>query len=272
MEAVVLTDWIIIAALVFFAFRGFKLGFVLQFMDVLGALIALIVAFSLFEKVGGMIAGVLGSSATLGNVLAFILIAIVVSGTISFCGRLWQKATKSSPVSLLDKLGGSAFGILKGILLIAFMLLIIGSIPLPKLHQTIGESGLASDIGQVTPLMYGLVERALPANVPRLLITPEGLQLRKTRFSDLDGATCVDCRGEVEFKGFESKGLVSSPKFICSQCGRTSDGCQTFEGHHQIYDRCPAEMGKQGIAIDCDSWPNNKPVIVKGPCPVCGAK
>jgi len=269
---VVLTDWIIIAVLGFLAIRGFKRGFVLQFLDVLGAVIALIAAFSLFTTVGTMIAGVLGSSSTLGNVIAFILIAVLVSGAISFCGHMWHKATKSSPISLIDKLGGSAFGILKGILLFAFILLIIGSIPLPTLHQALGKSGLASDIGQVTPLMYGLVERVLPASVPRLLITPEGPQLRKTRFSDLDGATCVDCRGKVEFKGFQSKGLASSPKFVCSQCGRTSDGCQTFEGHHQIYERCPVEMSNQGIAIDCDSWPNNRPILAKGPCPVCGVK
>jgi membrane protein required for colicin V production len=272
LETVVLTDWIIIAILGFFAFRGFKRGFVSQLLDVIGAIVGLIAAFSLFTTVGGAIAGVLGSSSTLGNVIAFILIAIVVSGVISFGGRLWQKVTKSSPISLFDKLGGSVFGIVKGVLLIAFILLIIGSIPWPKLHQVLEESGLASDIGRVTPFMYGIVERALPASVPRLLITPEGPQLRKTRFSDLNGATCVDCRGEVEFKGFQSRGLASSPKFICSRCGRTSDGCQTFEGYHQIYERCPVETSNQGIAIDCDSWPNNKPILAKGPCPVCGAK
>ena len=236
----------------------------------IGAIVGLIAAFSLFTTVG---APSQGSWAVLHtwNVIAFILIAIVVSGSFHLVAVL-AKGYKSSPISLFDKLGGSVFGIVKGVLLIAFILLIIGSIPWPKLHQVLEESGLASDIGRVTPFMYGIVERALPASVPRLLITPEGPQLRKTRFSDLNGATCVDCRGEVEFKGFQSRGLASSPKFICSRCGRTSDGCQTFEGYHQIYERCPVETSNQGIAIDCDSWPNNKPILAKGPCPVCGAK
>lgn len=265
-------DWIIIGVLGFLAFRGFRRGFILQLLDVVGAIIALIVAFRWFESVGGLLSRSLGCSATLGNVLGFILLAVSISGAVSFGGHLWRKATKASPVSLADSIGGAVFGAIKGVLLIGFILVILGSVPIPSVHSTIGQSGLARDIGQITPKFYGLVEKALPASVPRLLITPEGPQLRRARLSDLEGATCVDCGGKVRFFGVDSRGLLYSPKFVCTQCGRTSDGCQTYQGYHQIYGRCPLEQTDEGVAIDCDSWPNNRPVLVKGPCPVCGRR
>lgn len=265
-------DWIIIAILGFLAFRGFRRGFILQLLDVLGAIVALIAAFRWFESLGGFIGRLLGCSATLANILAFILIAVAFSGTVSLCGHIWRRKTKTNPVSLVDSLGGAVFGAIKGVLVVGFILVIVGTIPLPSLHAQVGESGLARDIGQVTPKIYGLLERSLPANVPRLLITPEGPQLRRTRLADLDGAMCVNCRGKVRFEGVESRGLLYSPRFVCTQCGRTSDGCQTYEGYHQIYGRCPIEATVEGVPIDCQSWPNNRPVYVKGPCPVCGRK
>lgn len=265
-----LLDWIIIAIMGFLAFRGFRRGFVVQLLDVLGAIVALIAAFRWFEPLGGLISRLLGCSPTLGSILAFILIAVSFSGIVSLCGLIWRRKTKTNPVSFVDSLGGAVFGALKGVLIVGFLLVIIGTIPVPSVHAWVGESGLAHDIGQVTPKLYGILERSLPANVPRLLITPEGPQLRRTRLSDLDGATCVDCRGKARFEGFESRGLLYSPRFVCTKCGRTSDGCQTYEGFHQIYGRCAVEAAIEGVPIDCESWPNNRPVYARGPCPTCG--
>lgn len=267
-----IVDWLIIGVLGFLTFRGFKRGFVSQIMDVLGAVIALIAAFRWFEPAGRAISGAIGASTTLGNILGFILIAVAVSGGISFLGARWRGTTLSSPVSLVDNLGGALLGAVKGVLIAGFVLVTLGAIPFSPLQGAINDSGLAGDISRTAPVFYGLFERTLPASVPRLLITPEGLQLRRARVADLDGATCLSCRGKVRFEGFFAHGLLYVPRVTCTRCGRTSDGCQTFEGYHQIYGRCALEKAEEGTALDCQSWPNNRPVMVKGACPVCGKR
>jgi hypothetical protein len=93
----------------------------------------------------------------------------------------------------------------------------------------------------------------------------------RVNFTRLDGATCIECRSAVKFLGYKLRfGLLVSPKFQCPNCGRTSDGCQTFEGFHRMYRHCPHQVARGRIAIDCGVWPDNHPVQPLGRCPVCG--
>ena len=80
-----------------------------------------------------------------------------------------------------------------------------------------------------------------------------------------------NCRAATRFEGYQfSRGTLMSPKFKCPQCDRTSDGCQTFEGFHAIYDACPAELAREGLQFDCGVWTNGWWTVPQGPCPVCG--
>jgi hypothetical protein len=142
------------------------------------------------------------------------------------------------------------------------------NIPLELTRKPVRESFLAKDILGLTPLFYFFQERSLPANVPRLMITPEGLQLRRFNYQELDGATCLACGGKVQFDGYKSKGVMSYPHFTCTQCGRTSDGCQTYEGYHLLYGKCPKEVEEH----NCELWPDPRSVKAKGTCPVCRGK
>lgn len=146
-------------------------------------------------------------------------------------------------------------------------------------------------------VLAGLAERTMPQllilaeklniDPPKLLFHPstfegewskEGLwegrieyRFEKLPFSKLDGSTCIACDGKVKFLGYLRKDknpLV--PKFQCTQCGRTSDGCQTFEGFHKIYGICPVDEALKGTQLDCGTWTNGIWVVPKGKCPVCG--
>lgn len=145
--------------------------------------------------------------------------------------------------------------------------------------------------------LAGFAERALPRllilseklhiDPPKLVYHPstfegewsrEGLwkgkveyRFERFAFSQLDGATCIACGGKVKFLGYFRKDknpLV--PKFQCTRCGRTSDGCQTFEGFHKIYGICPVDEARKGVQLDCGTWTNGIWVVPKGKCPVCG--
>lgn len=79
--------------------------------------------------------------------------------------------------------------------------------------------------------------------------------------------TCVTCGGPVNYLGFGHKPKPGVPLFGCAECGRQSDGCQTFEAHHLLYGRCALE---DNCAVRCGHWlcDWSRP---RGICPVCGA-
>lgn len=95
--------------------------------------------------------------------------------------------------------------------------------------------------------------------------------VERINYSRLSGSTCIECRAAVHLDGyFRRIGVSVSPKFTCPACGRRSDGCQTFEGFHKMYGRCPVDVAKALGPIDCGVWPNDRPVYPKGVCPICG--
>lgn len=258
-------DWVIAITLVVMAYRGYRRGFVGQIFELLGSIMAIVGAFYLFERVGNALRPWLRVSENLANVAGFILTAVVIALAFGYIGRQWNKMVKSSSLTFVDGLAGSAFGVFKILVIMIFILLLMVNIPWEVTRKPIRESFLAQDILRLTPFFYLLQERSLPANVPRLMMTPEGLQLRKFNYQELDGATCISCGGKVHYDGIKSQGVMSYPHFTCPQCGRVSDGCQTYEGYHKMYGRCPSTESPN----NCKVWPNPTGVVPKGLCPVC---
>jgi len=86
-------------------------------------------------------------------------------------------------------------------------------------------------------------------------------------FSKCGRWTCVACGGPVEFLGFGHDPKPRVPLFACLECGRRSDGCQTFEAHHLLYGGCALD---DGVPMRCGHWLCSwaRP---RGACPVCGA-
>lgn len=261
-----LLDWIIAISLISLAFRGYRQGLVSQIFDLMGSIFAIIGAFYFFEKAGGFLSGFLHVSNNLANTLGFILVAIMISVGFGYIGHQWRKYTKSTALSQIDSLTGAAFGALKGLIIMVFIFLVMISVPWQVAQKPVRDSFLAQDVLKLTPFFYALQERSLPANVPRLMISPEGLQLRRFNYKSLDGAQCIACGGRVRFDGYQNRGVVSYPHFTCTRCHVESDGCLTYQGYHQFYRRCPWESES---AIECKVWPTPVAKEPKGICPVC---
>jgi hypothetical protein len=88
------------------------------------------------------------------------------------------------------------------------------------------------------------------------------------RFREWGEWTCVRCGGRVEYREFGHEPRPGVPLFECVACGRRSDGCQTFEGHHVLYGECALE---DRVPTRCGHWLCEwaRP---GGECPVCGAR
>ena len=181
-----------------------------------------------------------------------------------------EKITDNSALSTLDGIAGALFGAFKVLIVWVLILLFLSSLPWEFIQTPLSQSTLARDVLKLAPTFYFLQERALPADVPRLYMTPEGLQLRKVKYEDLDGSTCIACGGEVRYLGPAKQGLFYFPLFECTLCGRKSDGCQTFEGFHLFYGRCPWDARTFPQGTKCEIWHAEPPVYPGTICPVCG--
>jgi uncharacterized membrane protein required for colicin V production len=263
-------DWVIGAVLGLFIFLGYRKGFVQQFFDLLGSVFALLLAFYFYQRLGKYLAQLLNCSVPLSNIIGFILIVIIISGTVSFIGRRWHVANKDEPVALIDGLMGALLGGVKAAIIILIILLIIIATPWNFLHKPIETSTFAKDLLRLESLFYFIQDRSLPPDIPRLVVSPDGVRLKGINERKLSGAICVACGAKVHYRRLVKQGLSYYPQTYCPKCHRLSDGCLTFEGYHMINGVCPYEkIGSIGVT-DCKVWPNLEPARVWGKCPVCG--
>ncbi|NLM37056.1 MAG: CvpA family protein, partial [Firmicutes bacterium] len=206
-------DWAIIITLLIFAYRGFRHGFVQQLLGLLGSVVAVVTAFYFYQKLGFVLAEWLRISDNLAGILSFILIVVGISAVVGLSGKKWRKITDNSAISTLDGIVGALFGAFKVLIVWVLVLLLLSSLPWEFVQTPLLDSTLARDVLKLAPAFYFLQERVLPANVPRLYLTPEGLQFRKIEYEDLDGSTCLACGGCVHYLGTAKQGLFYFPLF-----------------------------------------------------------
>lgn len=176
------------------------------------------------------------------------------------------------------RIGAGFIGLLVGLSVNLVMVSAVGRNP--RFEGAVIRSRLAQPFLEVTPAINHAAD-LFDVNVPQLSRRPARFEDEaeggewvfgdRINYLKLDGSTCIECRSPVEFKGYRRTcGVLVSPLFVCPKCGRTSDGCQTFEAFHRMYGHCPYEVTEGGSTIDCGVWPNDRPVVPVGPCPVCG--
>jgi uncharacterized membrane protein required for colicin V production len=276
-------DVIIALILVIFLLQGMKSGFIRSIFNVTGVIVGLLVAIRYYAFASGMLMAFMNMPQLIADTLCFITLFSLSSIAIQLVGSLFSMITRLKLIKVVDKAGGSLTGLLIGLALIGFVLIMLTAFPVYSgFQEQINQSTLALPIVEAVHYTYGELTGMLPFELPHIAFHPEDLSIlynnisnysdhSGVNFRNLDGATCFVCGGAVEFLGFQHNDKNSvSPKFICSDCGRTSDGCQTYEGYHEMYGKCPVLLGKQGYRLDCGIWTNYSYHRPGGPCPVCG--
>jgi len=213
------------------------------------------------------------------DLTCFILTLLIAVLAIILTLESFRKRTDTRGAA--DRLLGLGLGAVEG-LIFAGGAVILFSAALSG-AEDIERSRTGRFFAGVIPRTYEWVERK-GLTFPKMLVLPVSYSgefdrtTRKIRFERinvprLEGAHCVKCGGTVSFAGYVPRaGAAMFPKLVCRECGRTSDGCQTYEGYHVLYKSCPIDAAEHGVRFDCGNWPNGDAVVPAGPCPVCGKK
>jgi len=255
-------------------------GLWLSLLDIGALAMSLTIGSFAYPLLGIPLRTLLGLPQPAADALGFLGLTLGIVFAIGWLARYLPE--RSRIPRRLSQLGGGLIGMGLGLTLSAGVVMLSGAL-LGNTHP-IESSFLGDRLLNGLAWSYGASER-IGIAIPKLSIQPVrfeeeaegshslqgGLRFRRINFARLDGATCIKCRGKMRFLGYSRKvTTLLSPKFQCTLCGRTTDGCQTFEGFHRMYGHCPVDEARQGRLLDCGVWTNNDPVAPNGPCPVCG--
>ncbi len=274
---------IIIALLLTMAmFQGLRSGLLKTLFSIVGIAAAILMAFKYYAPLSTFVLSYIPLPHTLTDLLSFMVIFTSVSLAIHYIGHLISSIIHFSFFRFLDKIGGIFAGLILGLIFCGIILVLLTSFPLFEgMQEHLEASVLAPPLTEVTSSLYKEFSNVLPVKLPEIFFYPEEMsdyfhslsrliEQQGINFSSLDGSTCFVCGNAVIFNGYHNNGKDSiSPKFTCSHCGRTSDGCQTYEGYHVMYEQCPVELGDIGYRFDCGIWTNHSYHRPLGPCTVC---
>ncbi len=272
-------DLLILALFALCAGLGAVRGWRRSTLDVVSLIVGLLVGLFLYPAGEWLLRKLLGLPDLLAGPLGFgLMIALGVVGSVLLLGR-W--AAREEVLTNLSRVGGALLSLLLGAMGMGpFLTLASVFFSSP---QQVDRAPLARPFLAAVPYTYQAVE-LLGVRVPKVVMVPDNFeteldrglprrpQFRPINFTKLDGSTCIKCRGKMKFLGYQRKDgcPIPIPKFMCTQCGRTSDGCQGFESFHEMYHECPVTVAEKGYKLDCGVWTNGDLVVPQGPCPVCG--
>lgn len=156
-------DIIVGVFMILFLVAGTRRGFIREVTGFVGLVIALALGIGGAHFWADIIVEELHFPHTVATVVSFGLIFALVFLLFRGIGSLLFKFVHLSPLSWLDRVGGSIFGLLKSGMIISVILLILGVFSLPPaLSKPLGSSALVPPLRAFAPAAYNLFKAAFP--------------------------------------------------------------------------------------------------------------
>lgn len=157
-------DLVIGGILAFFAFKGYRHGFLREIAGLIGIIIAFILAIRLMDDFSSILSHYLGLSPRVAVIVTAIVIFIVVLAAFVIAARFIRKLMDIATLGWIDRLAGSLFGLFKAVLITSSLTLIVSLLPLGKdFSKKQDNSLLFNPIRKAGPLVFNGVSKLLPA-------------------------------------------------------------------------------------------------------------
>lgn len=157
-------DGTILAFCLVFIVLGLRRGLIRQIVSLGGTLVGISLAGQYGRQLATWMAG-FGINDMLAQVLSFLLIILATSEVANLLGRLLRGLVGLLLLRWLDHLLGGLIGLLQALLILAVVVLVLVTFPLPLWEETVRTSELVEvliPIGRVVVMLLpGLFERAL---------------------------------------------------------------------------------------------------------------
>jgi membrane protein required for colicin V production len=122
-------DWLLLAPLVYSTVQAFLRGLVREIFSLVGLIAGVLLAAWNYTRLAAPLGSVISNPAV-ANVVAFLLIAISVMVAATIAGRLIHSTAHAVGLGFFNRLGGAAFGLLRGCLIgVAILMAISAFLP-----------------------------------------------------------------------------------------------------------------------------------------------
>lgn len=190
-------NWIdfFILFVLFLAFlNGYRRGIFKEISTFLGLVVGIIFAVSNADWVAMQLEGKFNVSPSILYVASFILVLAGSLIILRILGRYFYKMVKITPLRVSNKVGGSTFGVIKGLVLLSLLfLLFIFPTPFKTFDNAIEGSALAKPIRGFVPLIYDNTTYLHPGSGEFLAELQKGILLSSASlYADDPGAALRD--------------------------------------------------------------------------------
>jgi membrane protein required for colicin V production len=121
-------DLLILIPLLIAAWKGFKRGFIIEIFIVLALLVGIYCGIHFSDYTSDLIKDKLNVTSIYLPLISFALTFIVIAVGIYFAGKMLEKVIKIAQLSLLNKLGGVFFSVVKTLYFMSTLFLLIASV------------------------------------------------------------------------------------------------------------------------------------------------
>jgi len=193
-------DFLILAIIIFYAYEGYSIGFVLAFSDLMSFILSFIFALKLYGIIGQLLIAVFVMPAGFANAIAFFLVALISEIILSI---LFRKLLHRIPpldvdnpvrrvFTPMDHFLGIIPGMLSAFIILAFLLSVVIALPSsPFLKQVVADSKMGSHLiantATVEKRLNDIFGGALSDSLTFLTVKPEGGERIDLHFTVKDG-------------------------------------------------------------------------------------
>jgi membrane protein required for colicin V production len=119
-------DWLLLAPLVYSTVQAFLRGLVRELFSLFGLIAGVLLAAWNYGRLASLLGAVISNPAV-ANVVSFLLIAIGIMIVATIVGRLIHATAHAVGLGFFNRLGGAAFGLLRGCLIGVAVLMAISA-------------------------------------------------------------------------------------------------------------------------------------------------
>jgi membrane protein required for colicin V production len=148
-------DFFILFVLFMAMINGYRRGIFKELSTFLGLTVGIVFAVSHADWLASQLEGKANFSPSIIYILSFILIFAICVLLLRVLGHYFYKLVKITPLKVSDKIGGSVFGIVKGLVALSLIfLLFIFPTPLKNFDSAIQDSSMAKPIRSIVPYLF----------------------------------------------------------------------------------------------------------------------
>lgn len=144
--------------MLFFAYNGFRRGFIDQTSTILGLIAALFVAVRQYDYFRVLLEPYLDLSTSLLQFISFVVVFIVVNIAIHVVGITIKRIIDAIFLKPVDRAAGFILGLVKAGIIIYLLVIILAEIPYQNLNDVVEQSFLGSRLLEASPYIQSQIE------------------------------------------------------------------------------------------------------------------